>query len=155
MKNRSTQASELQTDNESSYSQNASDDTTVSHNSKNVNKKSERDDESISNRFLLANALESAAQNDLERKRLQEYKVKIETMNAEEETLDKLNAQIRELSFASGPRDTKKIRELRDEAIKVSNRLTIYDNQLLRLEASAPLRSIVERSKKKAYEKVN
>ena len=40
--------------------------------------------EGVSNRSLLANALESAAQNDIERKKLTEYKGKIEAMlNAE------------------------------------------------------------------------
>ena len=36
--------------------------------------------EGVSNRSLLANALESAAQNDIERKKLTEYKGKIEAM---------------------------------------------------------------------------
>ena len=43
-----------------------------------------RNTEGVSNRSLLANALESAAQNDIERKKLTEYKGKIEAMlNAE------------------------------------------------------------------------
>lgn len=45
---------------------------------------SDRDAESISNRSLLANAFEDLVQNDLEKKRLREYKDAIDKLNAEE-----------------------------------------------------------------------
>lgn len=66
-----------------------------------------RGTESVSNRSLLANALKSAAVNDIERKRLQEYKEKIGEIQEAEEKLRELNAQIRELSFGEGARDQK------------------------------------------------
>ena len=113
----------------------------------------DRDSESVSNRSLLANALEGVVQNDLERQKLAEYRENISQLDAQEEKLAQLNAQIKELSFAPGKRDTAKIRQLRDEATKTANRIGIYDTRLLRLEASAPLQKVLEREKKKAYQR--
>lgn len=114
---------------------------------------SDRDTDSVSNRALLANALEGLVKDETERNKIQEYKGKIDLVNAEERKLRDLNEQIKELSFAKGPRDTAKIRQLRDEATKTANRISIYDKQLLRLEASAPLQKVLEREKKKAYQR--
>lgn len=108
---------------------------------------SDRDIESVSNRSLLANAFEGAAQTDMEKQKIQEYRGKIDLMNGQEQKLRKLNQQIKELSFAKGKRDTAKIRALRDEATKTANRISIYDKQLLRLESSKPLQKKFEKSK--------
>lgn len=113
----------------------------------------ERTEDSVSNRSLLANAFESVAQNEVEKQKLQEYREKIALMDAEDQKLQDLNAQIKELSFAKGPRDTKKIRGLQLEAQQTANRIGIYDKQLLRLEASAPLQKVLEREKKSAYKR--
>ena len=104
----------------------------------------DRAEESVSNRSLLANALESAAKDDMEKKKLREYREQIEHLDAEEQKLRELNGQIKELSFAKGKRDTKKISALRDEATKTANRIGIYDKRLLRLEASKPLQDVLE-----------
>ena len=114
---------------------------------------SDRDTESVSNRSLLANAFEGVAQNDIERNKIQEYKSKIDLVNSEEQKLRKLNEQIKELSFAKGPRDTAKIRELQFEAKQTANRIGVYDKQLLRLEASKPLQDVLNREKKMAYQR--
>ena len=111
---------------------------------------SDRDTESVSNRSLLANAFESVAQNDIERNRLQEYKSKIDLIESEERKLHELREQIKELSFAKGPKDTKKIRSLQFEANQAANRINTYDKQLLRLEASAPLQNVLNREKEQA-----
>lgn len=113
----------------------------------------DRDTDSISNRSLLANALESAAQNDIERNRLEEYRGKIDLLNSEEQKLQGLRSEIRELSFAKGPKDTKRIKELQFEANKTANRINIIDRQLLRLEAAAPLQNVLQREKKMAYKR--
>lgn len=52
---------------------------------------SDRDTGSVSNRSLLANAFEGMAQNDIERNKIQEYKGKIDLINAEEKKLQDLN----------------------------------------------------------------
>ena len=114
---------------------------------------SERDTESVSNRSLLANAFEGVAQNDIEKKRLQEYKGKISLIESEERKLSELNEKIKELSFAKGPKDTKKIRDLQFEAKQTANRISTYDKQLLRLEASKPLQDVLTREKKMAYKR--
>ena len=112
---------------------------------------SARDPEgSVSNRSLLAGALESAAQNDIERQRLKDYRQKIDAINAEEAKLSAIRAKIRELSFAKGPRDTAQIKQLRDSATRIANRINTFDRQLLRLEASAPLQNVLQREKQRA-----
>ena len=113
----------------------------------------DRDTESVSNRSLLANALEGAAKNDIERNKIQEYKGKIDLINAEESKLRELNEKIKDLSFAKGPRDTKAIRDLQFEARQTANRINTYDKQLLRLEASQPLQDVLTREKKLAYQR--
>lgn len=113
----------------------------------------ERAEDSVSNRSLLAGALETVAKNDVERRRIAEYQEKVGLINAEERKLHELNEQIKELSFAKGPKDTKKIRDLQFEARQTANRINTYDRQLLRLEASAPLQAVLDREKKLAYKK--
>ena len=103
--------------------------------------------DSLNTRHLLANALETVAQNDIERNKIQEYKGKIDLVNAEERKLQDLRAEIKELSFAKGPKDTAKIKSLQFEAIQAANRINTIDRQLLRLEASKPLQAVLEREK--------
>jgi hypothetical protein len=121
--------------------------------SKNEVKYSDRDPDSVSNRSLLANALESTVQNDIERNKLQQYKEKIELINSEEAKLHELREQIKEISFSKGTRDTEKLRSLQFEANQTANRINTYDRQLLTLEASKPLKDVLEREKKLAYKK--
>ena len=102
---------------------------------------------STSNRSLLANALEGVAQNDIEARRLAEYREKIDLINAEERKLRETRAKIAELSFAKGKRDTAKIKSLQETATRIANRINTYDKQLLRLEATAPLMAVLEREK--------
>jgi hypothetical protein len=111
---------------------------------------SDRDPDAVSTRNLLANSLESAAQNDIERNKLKEYKSKIDLIEAEEAKLTELRAEIKELSFAKGPRDTAKIRKLQDSATIAANRINTYDRQLLTLEASKPLQNVLQREKEMA-----
>ena len=114
---------------------------------------SERDTDSVSNRSLLANALDGVAQNDIEKRKIEEYKGKISLIEAEEKKLSSLNAQIKKLSFSKGKRDTKKLSDLRFEAQQAANRINTYDRQLLRLEASKPLQDVLTREKKMAYQR--
>lgn len=114
---------------------------------------SERTEDSVSNRSLLANAFETVTKDQVEYQAVQEYKSIVPLLDKEEQKLQRLNEEIKALSFGKGPRDTKKIRELRDEATKTANRISVYDGQLLRLEASAPLQKVLDREKKKAYQR--
>lgn len=100
---------------------------------------------------MLAGALEGVTQNDAEKQKLQEYREQIGHLEEQERKLQELNAEIKKLSFAKGPRDTARIEKLREEATKTANRIHIYDKRLLRLEASKPLQQVLDRERKKAY----
>ena len=112
--------------------------------------KSNRNPHPYSNRSLLANALEAAAQNDIERNKLKEYKAKIDLINSEEQKLRNLREQIKELSFKKGPKDTEAIKSLQFEANQAANRINTYDRQLLNLESTKALKGVLEREKEQA-----
>lgn len=100
-----------------------------------------------SNRFLLANALETTVQNDIEAKKLAEYKEKINLIDAEQQKLAEINAEIKELSFSKGKRDTEKLKSLRFDAVQAANRINTFDRQLLNLESTKVLKRVLEREK--------
>ena len=114
---------------------------------------SARDTEAVSNRELLAGALESVTEHDIELKKLQEYKAKISAMEELEAKLADINAQIKDLSFSKGPRDKAKLSALKDEKIQTQNRINIYDKQLLRLESTKALQNVLTRERNAAYQK--
>ncbi len=107
----------------------------------------------MSNRELLANALESAVRNDIEAKKLAEYKANIDKMNAQSKKVAELKSEMKELSFSKGQRDKARIGEIRDEIVKTENRIHNYDKKLLGLEATKAISDIIAREKKKAYKK--
>ena len=104
-------------------------------------------------RERLANAFESITENDIERKKLKEYKANIEKMNAETEKLKKLKAEIKELTFGKGKKDPQKLKEFRAEATKTENRINTYDKMLLDLEASSVFKGVLLREKQEAYKR--
>lgn len=110
----------------------------------------DRNPDSYSNRSLLAGALETAVQNDIEREKLRQYKQKIDLINSEEQKLHDLREQIKELSFKKGPRDTQAIKNLQFEANQAANRINTYDRQLLNLESTKALKGVLEREKAQA-----
>ena len=116
---------------------------------------SERDTDSVSHRDLLASAFEAIAQNDIERGKIAEYQKKVKLLNEQERKLREIRKRLHEISFSPGQRDQAEIRRLREEATKIANRIGIYDKQLLRLEASAPLMAVLEREKKLAYSRAS
>ena len=118
-------------------------------------KYSDRDIDSVSNRDILANAFMDVAQNDVERGKIAEYQQKIKALDEDERKLRDIRAQLHDLSFSAGPRDNAKIRELREKATKLANRIGIQDKQLLRLEASKHLMAVLEREKKLAYSRAS
>ena len=106
-----------------------------------------------SDRTILANALETTAQNDIEKNKLAQYKEKIALIESEQEKLADLRAKIKELSFAKGARDTEAIKKLQFEANQTANRINTYDRQLLNLESTTALKGVLEREKQLAYQK--
>ncbi|MBR2906597.1 MAG: hypothetical protein IKC26_00955 [Clostridia bacterium] len=106
-----------------------------------------------SNRSTLTAALDSVVTDPEERRILDVYRANIENLDAQQERLQELNAEIKNLSFSDGAKDRARISELRQEAIKTQNRINLYDKKLLGLEAMAPMKRVVERQAQKAYEK--
>ena len=108
-------------------------------------------EESFSNRALLANALESAAVNEVEARKLELYKGRIEMLDAETKKLAELKREIKDISFGEGKRDVQRLKYLKEEARKTEARINLHDKKLLELEATSALKSVLERETKKAY----
>ena len=113
----------------------------------------DRDPDAVSNRTLLANALESTidtstqeGQNEL--RKLNEYKEMVNTLDEWNAKLTDLRSQL----FNKGT-DGAKRRQIQDEATKLANRISIYDKKLLTLEASKPLKAVLDREKAKAVKR--
>lgn len=100
-----------------------------------------------SDREILAAALESAAQTDWERKMLAEYKDAISRAETYEQRIAENKAELKELSFAKGKRDTARIQTLKTEITKDTNRVKAVDRQLLELEATRSLKDLLVREK--------
>ena len=110
---------------------------------------SDRDTDSVSNRSLLANALESVAQNDIEKNKLKQYKDKIALIESEQAKLAEIREKANKLRFTKGrtPGETKTMRDLDAEATQIANRINTYDKQLLNLESTSALKNVLEREK--------
>lgn len=118
---------------------------------------SDRDSDYIGSRTLLSNALETVAQTIEEKELLTEYRKDIDILGIKESELSEIKAEIKELSFAKGKRDTQRLEYLQKRAEKLQNSINWYDKKLLNMEAAAPLKAVVDRerakARKKAYEK--
>ena len=112
-----------------------------------------RDPDSTDTRTLLSNALAETAQNDVERKYIEEYQAKIADMNEEQRKLNEVRSEIREMTFGGAPPKVI-LRSLQEEANKLANRINIYDKQLLRLESMTPLKNVMNREKKNVETKI-
>ena len=120
-----------------------------------MNEQAEREGRELakprSNREILANALESSAQHEVEKKRLAEYKAKIKDLDAEQEKLKNLKAEIKELTFGKEKKDPAKLKALREEAVKTENRIKYYDKKLLELEAMTAIKNVLEVEKLRSF----
>ena len=105
----------------------------------------------LTNREVLANALESATQSQEELERLKEYKKNIKELNKKAYVLSKLKEDIKRLSFAKGQKDTAKIAQLKEKAGKIERSINYYDRQLTKLEAMKPIKDLVQRERQQAY----
>ena len=116
---------------------------------------SDRSTDSFSNRSLLANALESVAKNDIERKKLEEYKGKIALIESEQAKLAEVKKKANDIRFTKGRTadETKRMKDLEFEANQIANRINTYDKQLLDLESTKALKGVLEREKQMAYKR--
>ena len=112
---------------------------------------SERLPGSVSNRSLLANAFEGISQNSNEYKLIQQYKSHVAELNSLENKLSEFNREIRNIRFGGGGQyDAQKLARLEGEAKKIAEAINKHDKKLLSLEASEPLRKVIERERAKA-----
>lgn len=115
---------------------------------------SDRDDGGMSNRELLANALEETVQSDGEARMLAQYKEQIQKVSQEQQKLGQLKKQIQELTFGGGKKDAAKLKALKEEAIKTANRIGNIDRKLLTLESTQSLKNLLDRERKNAMQYV-
>lgn len=108
----------------------------------------------ISNRHLLANAFEGISRSSVEYGMIQDYKRNIDKLNKLEEQLSDVNAEIRQLRFGKDvERDPERLRELEEKADGLAKEINKYDKRLINMEASDPLRKVLDRERKKARQK--
>ena len=110
--------------------------------------------EGSSNRDLLANAFEGITQDSIEYKMIQDYKNMIKVLNKLDKDLADINAEIRKIRFGTeGARDMEALRKLEEKANRIARDINKHDKTLLSLEASEPLRKVIERERKKEARK--
>lgn len=107
----------------------------------------------LTNRELLANALETTINNEAEQEKITEYKSKIDELNKQSLKAFELRKEIKEISFSKGKRDSEKLKSLKEELRKTENRINYYDRKLLQLESTKALKDVVERARSDAYKK--
>lgn len=115
----------------------------------------ERDPDSISNRSLLANALESAAKEGEEKNLLRNYKTKLRLIEAEQAKLADVRQKAYDLRFKKGrtAEETKALKSLDFEAKQIATRINSYDRELLKIEAMKPIKEVLNREKQMAYKR--
>ena len=88
-----------------------------------------------SRRAILANALETVAEKEGEKKLLREYKELISEYTEKEAQLDGVNEELSKLYSGKGKRDMARINALRAEAQSLAASISAYDKRLLKLES--------------------
>ena len=110
--------------------------------------------DNITNRHLLANAFEGIVQNSDEYKMIQDYRENIKALNELDNRLSDVNQKIRKIRFGGdGQYDPEKLQKLQGEASKLSEAIDKQDKKLLQMEASEPLRKVINRERAKASQK--
>ena len=112
-----------------------------------------RDPSQITDREILANAMDSMAETQAELDWVKRYRKNIGELNEKQRQMDEINADIVRMSNED-PKGN------RDEIIRQQNRAKIlasqidrYDKRLLEFEAGKPLKAVVERERTKLKDK--
>ena len=116
---------------------------------------SDRNPDSVSNRSLLANALESAVKDGDERNKLRNYKSNLRLLEAEQAKLAEVRKEANEIRFTKGrtAEETMRMKDLDFEAKQIASRINSYDRELLKLEAMQPIKDVLNREKQMAYKR--
>jgi hypothetical protein len=106
-----------------------------------------RETREYTDRELLADALDSVATSEDDRKKLTQYKKKVAEADELDRTLTELRAKKKALEEAKAKRS--EIRAVQDEITKTQNRITIIDKQLFDLQATVSMKRVLESEKKR------
>ena len=115
--------------------------------------KSTQQTDNITDRDMLANAFETISRSSSEYEMIQDYKSNVDQLNKLERELDDVNHQIRDIRFGTGKWDAAKLKDLEAKQKQLSKEITKYDQRLLNMEASAPLRKVIQQERKKEAER--
>ncbi len=104
----------------------------------------------VSSRSMLVSALEGVVQTEEERAVLKNYKKDIEEIEGMETRLAELREEINDMQYSRGERSAAFLDELaekREEARKITARLTRYDESILKLEGTQTLKTLISRER--------
>jgi len=97
------------------------------------------------NILRLADALQNEAQNDAEYAALDRVKKNAEKIVQKYDELSALKSELKEISFATGPRDTSRIESLNSEIEHVQRSLNSLEGALTSSHAAAPFKDMMQR----------
>lgn len=101
----------------------------------------------ITDRELLANALETTAQNDLERGLLAQYQEKAKSAAQWERWLDYHQQKLADHESGVHPLTTQQVLLAREKAAQYAEMLDQLDEKLLKIESMGPMRKLLERER--------
>lgn len=120
-----------------------------------------REEEYVSNREILANALEGTARSVAEKNRLAEYRMRIRSLDIAQnrvsnirEEITEVNRMIKEAKGAEKKQLIERLENLQAQMNTLEREMNETDKVLLKLEATEPLKLVVNRERKAAMDKV-
>lgn len=116
---------------------------------------SERNADFLTDRQVLLDTLEQGgiAQTAEEQRILNNYRKKINELSELEEELAEIKSQIKEKSFTKGS-DRSDLPELKDEAKRITEKISRADRKLFELEKLSAIKTLVERERTKAEKRI-
>lgn len=114
---------------------------------------SERDEYSVSNRSLLANASEEDMQSSDELEALAEYKKIVKQISEDQTKLYETRELLRQIHTAGNVDYISMKKSLHESENRIAERINTNDQKLIDLESTPVLNNVLEREKKKAFER--
>lgn len=99
-----------------------------------------------SSRAELADALSTLTQDEYEKRIIEDYKNAVADIDKAQARLDQVNADIKQILFTPGERDTQALENLNKEKAELEKQIGKYDKKLLQMEALAPLQKLQNRA---------
>lgn len=101
----------------------------------------------ITDRELLANALETTAQNAEERRILKWYREVAKSLTEHEQLLENMRQQLADHKSGEKALSPGKVKDLEDYTEYIVNKLDEEDRKLLKIESMGPMRKLLERER--------